>query len=205
MNREQRNVDIRAKLLEVGVKNLLEFGYHGTGIQQLVQEVGVPKGSFYNYFSSKEDFAVEVINHYSNCFAQQLVQAKAKDTEPIKILNTYFTSIMGNFKSTDYHGGCLIANLAGELDSSAVCRRALAQGFNDWSKDLAQVIHEGQEQGVFRTDMQANELADMLIESWEGGVMRMKVERSLEPLQRLLSTMLHGFFLKTAEIPRSSQ
>ncbi len=56
--------DTRERLLDQGVTLLMEHGYHGAGLQAILQGVGVPKGSFYHYFPSKEDFSVEVIQHY---------------------------------------------------------------------------------------------------------------------------------------------
>ena len=51
----------RTKLLQTGLRLLAENGFNGTGIKEIVDEVGVPKGSFYYYFKSKEDFTVEII------------------------------------------------------------------------------------------------------------------------------------------------
>ncbi|NET33869.1 MAG: TetR/AcrR family transcriptional regulator, partial [Cyanothece sp. SIO1E1] len=65
MARPKRNENIREKLLEQGLQLFISQGYHGTGIKEVVDQVRVPKGSFYNYFESKDHFGAEVIRHYS--------------------------------------------------------------------------------------------------------------------------------------------
>jgi TetR/AcrR family transcriptional repressor of nem operon len=80
-------------------------------------------------------------------------------------------------------GGCLIGNLGGELEGSELCRAALAEGFRSWRDRVAVALSEGQELGVIRRDRDAGALADLLTVGWEGAVIRMKLERSLEPLR----------------------
>ena len=61
INQKQIN---RENLLNQGVGLLMQQGYHGTGLKEILDAVQIPKGSFYNYFGSKENFAAEIIEHY---------------------------------------------------------------------------------------------------------------------------------------------
>ena len=67
--------DVRLKLLETGIQLFAKNGYNGTGIKEIVEAVGIPKGSFYNYFKSKEEFTVEIIGFYSDTLTLQIGRA----------------------------------------------------------------------------------------------------------------------------------
>jgi TetR/AcrR family transcriptional repressor of nem operon len=75
-----------------------------------------------------------------------------------------------------------------------VCREALATALLDWRNDICKVLRQAQAQGLVRADMSAETLSDMLINTWEGAVIRMKLERSLAPLQQCLQLLLDGYF-----------
>jgi TetR/AcrR family transcriptional repressor of nem operon len=64
----------RENLLAQGVTLLMQQGYQGTGLKEILDAAQIPKGSFYNYFGSKENFGAEVIQHYINPFIHQLTR-----------------------------------------------------------------------------------------------------------------------------------
>src|SRR5258705_10716495 len=65
-------LDTRTALLEAGKEIMFEKGYSNTGIQEVLSSVGVPKGSFYHYFESKEDFALKIIRNVEENYATLL-------------------------------------------------------------------------------------------------------------------------------------
>lgn len=187
MSRPRRSGDTKARLVEAGVEAFLAHGYHGTGLKEVLDRVRVPKGSFYNYFDSKEDFAVEAIRHYARCFVDRMERELASAVDPLSGLRAFLEGLMRDFEEAGFVGGCLIGNLGGELEGSELCRAALAEGFRSWRDRVAVALSEGQELGLIRRDRDAGALADLLTVGWEGAVIRMKLERSLEPL-RAMST-----------------
>ena len=64
----------RAALVDAGLQLMLDQGYHRTGIQDVLQAAGVPKGSFYYYFPSKEAFVLEVIAQFAAAYVARLEQ-----------------------------------------------------------------------------------------------------------------------------------
>ena len=68
-NQKQVNREI---LLNQGVALLMQQGYHGTGLNEILSAVQIPKGSFYNYFGSKENFTAEIIEHYILPYIEQI-------------------------------------------------------------------------------------------------------------------------------------
>ncbi|MEU8898085.1 TetR family transcriptional regulator C-terminal domain-containing protein [Nocardia sp. NPDC048505] len=194
MARPRRSDDTRRLLVEEGAAEFLANGYHGTGIKQVLDAVGVPKGSFYNYFDSKETFGQAVIDHHSLCIQRNMSAALDPAPDPLTGLRTFFTRQMDEFAAADFTGGCLIANLGAELEGSEVLRESLSSAFGIWRDAMAAALREAQAQGSVRGDIDAVDLADLLIESWEGAVIRMKIDRTLEPLRKCLRRLLDDYF-----------
>ncbi len=194
MARPRLSETTRHRLLEEGVASFLVQGYHGTGIKQVLDQVKVPKGSFYNYFKSKEDFAAAAIQYYADCFSTKMTKALAGAQDPLTGLRVFFETLMTDFEAAGYVGGCLIANLGGELEDNDVCRETLASAFRDWRNMTKNALRQGQELGLVRSDIEAGDLADLLTEAWEGAVIRMKLERSIAPLHRVVDRLLGDYF-----------
>ena len=194
MARPRQSEITRQRLLDEGVAAFLDHGYHGTGLKEVLDRVKVPKGSFYNYFKSKEDFAVAAIRHYADCFTGKMQRILNGADDPLTGLRAFFDELMADFESSGFVGGCLIANLGGELEGSDVCRETLASSFRSWRDDVTEALRQSQELGLVRDDIDARELADLLTEAWEGAVIRMKIERSLDPLRRVMCRLVDDYF-----------
>lgn len=188
--------EIREKLLDEGVLLLMEQGYHGTGIQELVQKVGVPKGSFYNYFPSKEAFSAEVVRHYIEPFIRQLdAHLARKDITAAAALRNYFDEMIAETERKDFKGGCLLGNLIGEIgDTSDLCQTSLRDAVKRYREKLREGIARGQSDGSFRKDIDAKDMADFLVNVWQGALLRMKIERSVRPLTQACDMLLRGYF-----------
>lgn len=183
MKRDFRKLYNREKLLDQGVRLLMERGYHGTGIQEILASVNIPKGSFYNYFPSKEVFGAEVIRHYIEPFIVQLEDFLANNPDPLTGLRNYFESLIQEAIRNDFKGGCLLGNLMGEIgDTSETCRQALKQAVERYRDKIRQTLEQAQSQGKVRTDSSAFDLADLIVDYWQGALLRMKIERSPKPL-----------------------
>lgn len=195
MARPRLSEHTRQQLLDEGVAAFLTGGYHGTGLKEVLDRVNVPKGSFYNYFESKEAFGAAAIAHYAECLGSKLTGALARvPDDPLAGLRLFFAQLTAEFQAANYVGGCLVANLGGELEGSDVCRSALAGAMRDWRNGLRKALGAAQQRGQLRADMDAGEMADLLVETWEGAVIRMKIERSTVPLQRCLDRLLGDYF-----------
>lgn len=184
------------KLLEQGVSLLLEKGYHATGLKEILDTVKVPKGSFYSYFNSKEQFAAEAVSHYIEPFIQRLsahLQNPALDG--LSALKTYYAELITEVQQTGFKGGCLLGNLMGEIgDTSPLCQKALLDAVERYSDLQKTALERGQQQGKVRLDKSAKSMADLMLNSWQGALLRMKVEQSVEPLQAVCRDLLDDYF-----------
>ena len=183
-------------LLDEGVALLMRQGYHGTGLKEILDAVNIPKGSFYNYFGSKENFAAEVIVHYITPYLNQLNKyLNESEGNAVAALNRYIEESIAELERTDFKGGCLLGNLMGELsDTSDLCRIALQNALNDYRNVWEEGLRRGQKEKKIREDKSANEMADLWVNAWQGALLRMKIEQSTEPLKQCYSQLLGDFF-----------
>lgn len=188
--------ELREKLLDQGVALLMEQGYHGTGLQELVQKVGVPKCSFYNYFPSKEAFSAEVVKHYIDPFIRQLdAHLQRSDVKAEAALKAYFRELIEETERRDFKGGCLLGNLIGEIgDTSDACQTSLREAVHRYRDKLREGLSRAQQEGSFRKDMDAKEMADFLVNVWQGALLRMKIEKSVRPLVQFCDFLLNDYF-----------
>jgi TetR/AcrR family transcriptional repressor of nem operon len=174
---------------------LLEQGYHGTGIQAVLDAVGVPKGSFYNYFDSKEHFAAEVIRHVSGGACGELDELdRDARKDALGALRRHLKRRIQAYEGSCC-GGCLIGNISAEVEDSELCRQALTEAVEGLIARYAAVLGLGQEQGSVRGDVPATDLAAQLVDAWEGALLRMKIQRSTKPLKLVVRRLLEGDFL----------
>jgi TetR/AcrR family transcriptional repressor of nem operon len=186
----------RENLLNQGVALLMEQGYHGTGLKEILDAVQIPKGSFYNYFGSKENFGAEVIQHYIEPFIQQLTgHLQQSEGDALGALRRYFDDGITELEKADFKGGCLLGNLMGEIgDTSDLCRQSLHDALVRYRDLLQSGLEQAQRQGTVRIDKSAREMADLLVNSWQGALLRMKIEKSSAPLKQCCRDLLEDFF-----------
>jgi len=195
MGRPRLSHETKTRLLDEGVASLIGQGYHGTGIKEVLDQVKVPKGSFYNYFESKEHFGAEVIRHYAGQFLVQLdAQLGKPKADALSALKRCFKQMIRSFDESDQACGCLVGNLGAELGaSSELCREAMAEAMHGIQGRFAQAIKRAQDQGKVRSDISADDLAEFLLNSWEGALIRMKIENSVGPLRKFCTLFLDKF------------
>lgn len=186
----------KESLLSQGVQLLMQQGYHGTGLKEILDAVQIPKGSFYNYFPSKESFAADVIQHYITPFIEQLnCHLQNPDIDALTALKTYFNELVAELEKAQFKGGCLLGNLMGEIgDTSALCQQSLQLAVHRYRDLLAIGLKKAQMEGTVRADKSANGMADLLVNTWQGALLRMKIEQSTEPLKQCCHDLLDDYF-----------
>jgi TetR/AcrR family transcriptional repressor of nem operon len=165
------------------------MGYASTGVKEILDEAGVPKGSFYHYFPSREAFAKEVLTLY--------VRGESKRTEkilrdgkgaPLTRLRRYFQELIAVFGPTAPVSGCMLGNFSLEIaDHSDSIQSLLRLSFSNWQTAIAGVLHEATERGDVARSIKPEQLAAFLLNSYEGALLRSKADRSNKPLEVFLS------------------
>jgi TetR/AcrR family transcriptional repressor of nem operon len=195
MSSRAPNDEIRNRLLDQGVAMMLIKGYHGAGLTDILAAAKVPKGSFYYYFASKEAFGAELVGHYLAPFLRRLTERlAAQEMSGLEALAAYFRDLVVDLEASDFQGGCLLGNLMGEIgDTSPVAREALKKGVDRYRDLLAAGLARAQREGVARMDKTPSAMADLLVDGWQGAMLRMKVERSAAPLHAFIEETLLGY------------
>lgn len=187
----------RNNLLDQGVHLLMTHGYHAVGINEVAKAAQVSKGSFYSYFDSKEAFAVETISHYIEPFIQLLKQhIKRSPEDALAALKNYYAELIIAVAKNGYKGGCLLGNMMGEVgDTSELCNQALKSVVERYRLLQYKALLQAQAQGTVREDRSAEMMANLLVNNWQGALLRMKIEQSVQPLQEFYETLLEDYFI----------
>ena len=177
---------LRDQILDAGLKVMFRKGYVGSGVREIAAEAGAPQGSFTNHFRSKEQFAREVLDRYFEHVKTLVAQALGDPTlSPRQRLERYLDLITERLEADGFLRGCLIGDFSLEAaPQSDLLRDRLHAIFTEWRAPFAATIAEGQAAGELADTFAAEDLADFLLASWEGAILRMKVERNAEPLER---------------------
>jgi TetR/AcrR family transcriptional repressor of nem operon len=184
--------ETRALLIRAGLAVLTEKGYSSVGIDEILRAVAVPKGSFYHYFSSKENFGRVLIAEYSDYFARKLDHHFLNAAcPPLQRLRNFIEDAKQGMAKHDFRRGCLVGNLGQEmavLPESFRCQ--LVDVFRDWQQRMERCLQEAQKAGEIAAAIDCAYLASFFWIGWEGAVLRAKLERRPDALD----TFASGFF-----------
>lgn len=175
----------RAALLRSGIELLTEKGYSATGLEEILRSAGVPKGSFYHYFASKEQFTQALIDHYADFFRHLLDKHLACETlSPLERLNAFIQAASAGMARYQFKRGCLVGNLGQEMNALPAPFRAQIQGvLLDWQQQLALCLTQAQQAGEISRAVPVEEQAYLFWIGWEGAVLRAKLDQSATPLR----------------------
>lgn len=190
----------RDRLVSEGMRQLLAHGYEGVGIGPILKAVSVPKGSFYYFFQSKDDFVVAVIEAYEDKY-RQMREAFFSDVSrpPLARLNAYFEALEQEWRDDTPYAGCLYGVIAQTAAGrSAIVLDALATAFERWEKSIRELLAMAQHNGDIAASEDIDDLAACIVEAYEGAIIRAKAKQGVAAfarfrnvgLKRLLSSQL---------------
>lgn len=183
--------DTKAEIIAKGTEMISLNGYNATGIDAVLKQVNVPKGSFYHYFGSKEDFGLAVIDRFAERYQQRL-DTFLDDVEvtPLNRIRNYLESGLARFAQNQCAKGCLIGNLGQELAGrNERFRSRLDEIFQSWKDHFAACLREAQVIGELAPDHDVNIIAGFILSGWEGAILRAKVMKSPQPMRDFIETL----------------
>ena len=193
---------LRDQILRAGLPVLFRSGYHAASVRDICAAAGAPQGSFTNHFRSKEAFAAEVLDQYFDYLKGLVSEALNDETlTPRQRLKRYLDVVTDKLERDRWTIGCLIGDFSLQASShSKLLRKRLDAIFREWRTLFASCIAAAQSAGEVDSRIHATELAEFLLASWEGAILRMKVERSPSALERFKTIVFETVFQK----PRAS-
>ena len=184
--------ETREILVRAGVAALTEKGFSATGIDEILRSVNVPKGSFYHYFGSKEEFGLELIDRYAAYFARKLNWFFTDESKSsLQRFHDFVADAEAGMKRYSFRRGCLVGNLGQEMAvlPESHCVR-LREVFADWEARTARCLMDAQAAGEIAEGADCSKLAAFFWIGWEGAVLRAKLEGGPDALH----IFADGFF-----------
>ena len=182
--------DIRKHILDTAYSIIAQKGFAGVGINEILTSAGVPKGSFYYYFGTKEAFGEALLNDYFDAYLARVDDILGATHQPAAVrLEQYFAYWASSQSSPDAGDKCLAVKLGAEVsDMSDVMRQALHKGTQRVIQRITAALHAGVEDGSLQPTLDCARMADMLYHLWLGACIRQKITRDDSALEATLAT-----------------
>jgi TetR/AcrR family transcriptional repressor of nem operon len=176
---------VRPQIVDSALEEFHARGFHNCSVEDITTAAGVPKGSFYNHFPSKDALAVEVIREYTNRSVWRT--SDDDDLPPLVRLRRRFEVMRDTLVGREFSRGCLLANLGSELaDLNADVRAEVEASLSFRSAAATEMLRDAQQGGQLDLSYDARTLGPFLVNAWEGVVTRAKVSKC--------SDAMDGFF-----------
>lgn len=185
--------DVRQHILDTAKPIILGKGFTAVGLNELLTEAGVPKGSFYHYFKSKEQFGEALLDSYFADYLANLdAHLKHGEGTAAQRLMSYWTAKWETQSCSGAEGKCLAVKLGGEVcDLSEAMRTALHKGSNRIIEALAECISDGARDGSLPVQTDARQTALTLYSLWLGATLLTKIRREPSALDTALAATLN--------------
>jgi len=172
-----RTCRTRERLLEAGLATIRARGFTASGVQDITDAAGVPKGSFYNHFPSKRALGLAALEHYWQAAQPSLAPLHDPGLRVPERIVGHFRAIESELREAGFGHGCLLGNFAIEAgEAGDEIAHRVAAIFATWTELLATCLRDGAAAGDVRSDLEPEDLATLLVSAWQGAVQRVKVE-----------------------------
>jgi TetR/AcrR family transcriptional repressor of nem operon len=181
----------REELIKVGAEIIAQQGFNSTGLNAVLSTAGVPKGSFYYYFPSKEDFGLAVIDESAESYNTKMRSyLQNTDVTPLKRIRNYMEDGIKAMETCACKRGCLFGSLSQELaGQNEVFRKRLEEVFQQWLDYFSDCLEEAKASGEIAKDSNTHELAELILNGWQGASLRAKVTKSVKPMKSFVKTL----------------
>lgn len=181
----------KERIIIEGARIVHEKGFNNTGIHEILQAANVPKGSFYFYFASKEEFGLNILDYHNSLVRQWMAQhLEESGLSPLASLRAFFEGLCQKHETTGCHGGCPIGNLAQEMaDLSDAFRAKAEEALTAMRDTFARCLEAARQRGEIDPTTDPLETADFLLNSWEGALLRMKAHKDVKALEIFCRTI----------------
>ena len=196
LKREPR-ADTRRIILEAGVRTVLKKGYEQAGLAEILQEARVPKGSFYYYFASKEDFGLQLIEHWLENYSEAEASLRDESLAPMVRVRRFFEARCRLLKRLKREYGAVVGMLLLEMAThNETFRCRVEKVLADWQGQLTGCLIEAQGAGEIGPDRDPRILAEFCLIAWEGAVQRARTIQNTATLDLFFRVIFDSFLAK---------
>ena len=188
--------NVKEQIVAASLTLLHSKGFNATSVQDITEAAGVPKGSFYNHFTSKDELGVEVLQRYTALVGQIGALLSDSSLPPLERVRNYFAKLIESNVATEFNAGCMLGNFSTELSNqSPAIRQTARASFAVMSAGLEEVIAQAQRDGAIGNARPAAELANFAVDAWQGAVLRAKAQKDQVPLDRFVEMLLNQILI----------
>ena len=176
----------REDIINAGLELMFSYGYNDTGIKDITQKIDIPKGSFYNHFSSKEEFGLEVLRAYmKNGLEVHQKHLYNSGISPKQRILGFYDGMIEEYKTVlNFKLGCMMSNFSTEMaDINEKFRTLLDKGFEEQEAVIIDCLKEAQKNGEIDQSIDCELYGSSLINGWHGALIRMKAAADAKPLE----------------------
>ncbi|WP_394618110.1 TetR/AcrR family transcriptional regulator [Lentzea sp. JNUCC 0626] len=160
---------VREQIVDAAFEQFHRHGYNACGVKLITDSAGVPKGSFYNHFESKEALALVIMDRYGE--TRHLDLLRTQKTAPLAKLRHHFEALAKDVVDVGYERGCVFGNFSTEAaDHIPAIRDGVKVAFDHWAEAIAATLREAQEDRSLASTQDAGTLARFLLNAWEGAI-----------------------------------
>lgn len=184
-------VSVKGKLVEHAETVFRQQGFTGASVQDITRAAGVPKGSFYNHFKSKQELAAAIVRQYAR--STDVSMFGETGLPVVERLRAHFAAQAARTEATGVEYGCLLMTMASDVPTAGEeVGSAVRLSLSAWIEALAAVITQGQQAGEIPSKEPAQDLAAFLIDAFEGGGLRGKATDDSAAAMRSLDMALNS-------------
>ena len=196
-----KRIHNKEDIVQVGLDLVLSRGFSATGVEAILKQAKVPKGSFYNFFASKEEFVLAIIDKFVAERAEVFTPIFSDESlPPLERVKNSFETLIARFEGEDCSQGCLIGNLGQEMsDQFENVRQRLEESLQVWAGPVSALLLQAQQEKTIPADMDTDKLAENLISSFQGALLCSKIKKSPQPLRDFIHLYFDRFLTQRKE------
>ncbi|PCJ94749.1 MAG: hypothetical protein COA50_10160 [Flavobacteriaceae bacterium] len=177
--------------LAAGLELFSKKGYSNVGLTEILEKAEIPKGSFYHHFKSKEAFAIQVLEGYSNCGLAvcQDVLLKKSELTPKERIQSYYKDRAEEFEQKQFEKGCLLGDSCSEGGVSNEFKTFVEEQLEKWEATIEQCLEEGKANNQISKEIDTRMMASVILNGWEGAIFRMKSSKNRQPLDDFIQIL----------------
>jgi TetR/AcrR family transcriptional regulator, transcriptional repressor for nem operon len=185
--------DTRDRLIQAAIDLIFKRGYANVGVQELCEQAGVKKGSFYHFFASKRDLTLAALEQHWQIYRAGIESCICAPMSPFERVELLFDSLYRDYRSRAKGGeiltGCAFGTLSMEVSAhDTVLREALENVFKEWAGLFKRVFQDAINAGDLPKTTDAALAGETLLAYLEGVLLMVKTRQNPRLLQQLRPT-----------------
>lgn len=177
-------------IIEKSIGLMYLNGYNGTSVKDITDAAGIPKGSFYNYFVGKEQYAIDAIDFYEENINYLVETLENNNLKPLDRIKNFYKEKIKILEERGVEYGCFVGNLSEEVGNN---NENISKRADEFHKKIESVIVKNliiaEKENMLKKNVSAKILGDFILISWQGALLRAKVAKNILPVEEFYEVL----------------